>query len=63
MNKYKLVIDWREECDQFQQKDLSDLEFAIRGYQNKITINTCNPENLKDILLVIVMNYYLLMKK
>ncbi|UNF62121.1 phage terminase large subunit [Spiroplasma poulsonii] len=39
LNKYKLVIDWREECDQFQQKDLSDLEFAIRGYQNKITIS------------------------
>ncbi|WP_157944298.1 hypothetical protein [Spiroplasma poulsonii] len=35
LNKYKLVIDWREECDQFQQKDLSDLEFAIRGYQIK----------------------------
>ncbi len=43
LNKYKLVIDWIEECDQFQQKDLSDLEFAIRCYKNKITINTCNP--------------------
>ncbi|WP_425380105.1 PBSX family phage terminase large subunit [Spiroplasma endosymbiont of Stenodema calcarata] len=51
LNKYKLVIDWREECDQFQQKDLSDLEFAIRGYQNKITINTCNPESLKRYIV------------
>ncbi|WP_348736697.1 phage terminase large subunit [Spiroplasma endosymbiont of Ammophila pubescens] len=51
LNKYKLVIDWREECNQFQQKDLSDLEFAIRGYQNKITINTCNPESLKRYIV------------
>ncbi|AXF96962.1 PBSX family phage terminase large subunit [Spiroplasma phoeniceum] len=51
LNKYKLVIDWREECDQFQQKYLSDLEFAIRGYQNKITINTCNPESLKRYIV------------
>lgn len=51
LNKYKLVIDWREECDQFDNKDLSEIEFALRGYQNKITINTCNPESLKRYIV------------
>ncbi|ALA97705.1 P58 [Spiroplasma kunkelii CR2-3x] len=32
-------------------KDLSDLEFAICDYQNKITINTCNLESLKRYIV------------
>lgn len=51
LNKYKLVIDWREECDQYDQKDLSDIAFALRGYKHKLVINTCNPESLKRYIV------------
>ncbi|WP_374696550.1 hypothetical protein [Spiroplasma endosymbiont of Polydrusus formosus] len=33
------------------KKDLSDLDFVISGYKNKITINTCNPESLKRYIV------------
>ncbi|QED24875.1 PBSX family phage terminase large subunit [Spiroplasma citri] len=51
LNKYKLVIDWREECDQYNQNDINEIDFALRGSQNKITINTCNPESLKRYIV------------
>lgn len=51
LEKYALVIDWREESDQYDKNDFSEIRFALRGAKKKIEINTCNPESLRRYLI------------
>lgn len=51
LNKYSLVIDWREEADQLEKNDFSDIRYALRDCKKKIEINTCNPESLSRYLI------------
>lgn len=48
---FDLSIDWKEEANQFGNKEFQDIAFAVRGAKHRIDIRTSNPDSIYEYFI------------